>query len=315
MKRLKRAGGSRPFFVGGGSTGRLVTRTKLGRLYRADSVGWMASLPAGRARLIVADPPYSLGKADWDNFPSRRDYLEWTKEWVRQAHRLLTTDGTLYVCGYPEPLAQVAAEVAPLFASYRCLVWFYRNKASLADDWGRSHEGMLHLRKGRSMVFNTDQVRIPYNAHTLRYPEHPQAVTSQLGAGKRRARPWVPHPGGARPRDVLEVPTLCNGSAEKTFHPTQKPEEVIRRLVLASSHPGDLVIDPFGGSGTTYAVCEATERRWLGCERDASFCRLIASRLASPSLFRARQAAEPEQRRGERRDRLRERAGDRGLGA
>ncbi len=283
-------------------------RTRLGALYRADALEWLAALPPGRARLIVADPPYNIGKAGWDRFPST-DYLEWTSRWVSQACRALSADGTMYVCGFPEPLARIAAAVGPTFASWRLLVWYYRNKASVASDWGRSHEGLLHLRKGRGMVFNVDAVRVPYNRHTLTYPERPQAATSQFERGRRRtgARPrsWAPDPRGARPRDVLEIPTLCNGSAEKTSHPTQKPEELIRRLVLASSRPGDLVIDPFGGAGTTFVVCEAAGRRWLGCEREESYCRIVASRLAEPARYRARSADEPAAGRARRRARLR----------
>ena len=284
-----------------------VFNTTLGSLHHGDAVAWLASLPAGAARLVIADPPYDLGKADWDTFPSRAAYLDWIAEWIALAHRALSQDGTLYVCGFPEPLAAIAARCAPRFASHRILVWFYRNKASMHDDWGRSHESILHLRKGRTMLFNTDDVRVPYNDHTKRYPERPQAETSQYGGAQRADRPlWTPHPGGARPRDVLEVPTLCNGSAEKTEHPTQKPVELVRKLVLASSDPGDLVVDPFGGSGTTFAACEETDRRWLGCEQDASYCGLIARRLSRPDSFRSRKAHETPAQRSARRARLRE---------
>ncbi len=289
-------------------TRRAVITTPLGRLDRAEALEWMAARPAGCARLIVADPPYNLGKAHWDSLGSLAAYRAWSRRWITRARRLLTPDGTLYVCGYPEALACVAADVAPLFASFRMLVWYYRNKASTARDWGRAHEGVLHLRAGRSMVFNTDAVRLPYNRHTMKYPERPQAATSQFERGRRNVTDradWTPHPLGARPRDVLEIPTLCNGSAEKTEHPTQKPEELIRSLVLASSNPGDLVIDPFGGSGTTYLVCERSGRRWLGCEREAAYCRLAARRLSEPSRFAAGTASETPAGRARRRAALR----------
>jgi len=280
--------------------------TKVGSLHRDDALAWLGGLPADSVRLVIADPPYALGKAGWDTFPSREEYLDWCEAWIERARRVLLPDGTLYVCGFPEPLAAIAARNAPRFASHRILVWYYRNKASMRDDWGRSHESILHLRKGRTMVFNTDDVRVPYNRHTNRYPERPQAETSQYGGTQKAGQLWKPHPRGARPRDVLEVPTLCNGSREKTAHPTQKPEELIRKLVLASSNPGDLVADPFAGSGTTPAVCEETERPWLACEQDADYCALIAERLARPEQFRAMRAAESPERRTHRRARLRD---------
>lgn len=283
-------------------------RTTAGSLAKGDAIEWLGELPAGRARLVVADPPYNIGRAAWDRFATIEQYLDWSVRWVTQARRALAPDGTIYVCGYPEPLARIASVVSPMFHSSRWLVWYYRNKASMIDDWGRSHEAILHLRKDRNMTFHTDAVRVPYNSHTIRYPEHPQAVTSQFGPARNAGagRPaWRPNPGGARPRDVLEIPTLCNGNAERTGHPTQKPMELIRRLVLASSDQGDLVIDPFGGSGTTYAVCEETGRRWLGCERDEGYCRLIADRLSAPARFRAASASETPRDRARRRARLR----------
>ena len=86
---------------------------------------------------------------------------------------------------------------------------------------------------------------------------------------------------------------------------TQKPEELIRTLVLASSHPGDLVIDPFGGSGTTYVVCERSGRRWLGCEQDEAYCGIAARRLAEPARGTAASAQETPAARARRRAALR----------
>lgn len=90
---------------------------------------------------------------------------------------------------------------------------------------------------------------------------------------------WSPHPKGAKPRDVLEIPTTCNGMHEKTPHPTQKPEELLRKLVLASSQPDDLVLDPFLGSGTTAVVSEQLKRRWTGCDISPEYCQWAAKRI------------------------------------
>jgi site-specific DNA-methyltransferase (adenine-specific) len=107
---------------------------------------------------------------------------------------------------------------------------------------------------------------------------------------------WHPHPLGAKPRDVIEVPTLTNGMPEKTAHPTQKPLELVRRLVAAATSPGALVVDPFGGSGTTFVACEALGRRWLGCELDARYCDAIAERLAHSVSVPAVEHAEARRR-------------------
>ena len=240
-----------------------------GQLFQGDSVGWLKSLGANSVDLVFADPPYNIKKADWDDFETMHHYVEWSRQWIAEAERVLKPNGTLYVCGFSEIIAEVKVAVAPLFAGCRWLIWHYKNKANLGKDWGRSHESILHFRKGRQHTFNIDAVRIPYGAHTLKYPDHPQADSSQYGKGAKTERDdWTPHPLGAKAKDVIEIPTTCNGMGEKTPHPTQKPEELLRKLILASSNPGDLVLDPFSGSGTTPVVAEQLGRRWLGCDSD-----------------------------------------------
>ena len=252
---------------------------------------------------MVADPPYNLRKASWDCFASEEDYLAWTRRWVSAAHAALTPRGSLYLMGFSEVLARILVAVAEPWHSVRWLVWFYRNKANLRNDWGRSHEGILLLRKGKQFTFNTDPVRIPYNKHTTRYPERTQAKTSQYG-GERKER-WKPHPLGARPRDVLEIPVLCNGTKEKTLHPTQKPVQLIRRLVLASSNPGELVVDPFCGSGTTALVAETHARRWVTCELDAAYATAAKERIKDPEAHAGAQTRESEAKVAARRSKLR----------
>ncbi len=280
-------------------------RTSLGTLVHGCGVDWLERCPEASVELIVADPPYNLGKGDWDRFGSTAEYVAWSRRWIAAAHRALTPTGSLYVMGFSEVLAEVQVAVAAGWASVRWLIWFYRNKANLKDDWGRSHEALLLLRKGRRFTFNTDAVRTPYNAHTVRYPERTQAETSQYGGG--RAERWRPHPLGARPRDVLEIPVLANGTAEKTAHPTQKPVQLIRRLVLASSNEGDLVVDPFAGSGTTALVAEQQGRRWVACEADPGYVAIAARRLQDPDAFAGAQTRDSEASLASRRGRLRSR--------
>jgi site-specific DNA-methyltransferase (adenine-specific) len=254
---------------------------RFGKLFLGDSLDWMKSLEAETVDLIFADPPYNVKKADWDHFESHAQYVSWSHIWIAEAARLLKPTGTIYVCGYSEVLASLLVSVMPMFKGCRWIVWHYKNKANLGGDWGRSHESIIHLRKGKQQVFNIDAVRIPYGAHTLKYPDHPQAETSQYGRngnGKKREN-WKPHPLGAKPKDVFDIPTTCNGMGEKTPHPTQKPEELLRKLVLASSNPGDLVLDPFSGAGTTAVVAQQLGRRWLACDNNLQYNEWAIKRL------------------------------------
>jgi site-specific DNA-methyltransferase (adenine-specific) len=254
-----------------------------GEIWVGDAIAWLRALPSESVGLVFADPPYNLKKVEWDNFKSQEEYVNWTLRWVEQAARVLKPTGTLYICGFSEILADLKLPASRFFQGCRWIVWHYENKANLGNDWGRSHESILHFRKRKPFTFNTDYVRIPYGKHTMKYPDHPQADTSQYGKNGKNERNknnlWRPHPKGAKPRDVLEIPTTCNGMHEKTPHPTQKPEELLRRIVLASSNPGDLVIDPFLGSGTTVVVAEQLKRKWKGCDIYFEYCQWAVRRI------------------------------------
>lgn len=249
-----------------------------GKLFLGDSIKWLKTLEDNSVDLIFADPPYNIKKAEWDTFESQEAYIEWSMLWIIEAARILKSTGSLYICGFSEILADLKHPSSKYFKGCKWLVWHYKNKANLGNDWGRSHESILHLRKSKNFNMNIDYIRISYGSHTLKYPSHPQAETSQYGKGKERDN-WLPHPLGAKPKDVIEVPTTCNGMDEKTPHPTQKPEELIRKFIMASSKKGDLVIDPFSGSGTTIVAAEQLQRKWMGCDINLEYNQWAIERI------------------------------------
>ena len=251
--------------------------TETGELWRADVLELLGNLADGSVDLVVTDPPYAIAKAEWDEFESLDAYVDWCDVWLAEVSRVLAPHGSAYVCGFSEILADVKVRSARRFASCRWLIWHYKNKANLGKDWGRSHESILHLRQEDARI-DVDAVRVPYNGHTTKYPARIQAVNSQYGGGKRRDR-WVPNPLGAKPRDVIEVPVICNGMSEKTPHATQKPEALIEKLIQASSVAGQLVVDPFVGSGTTAVVAARLGRRWIAGDADSRYVGLTRERL------------------------------------
>ena len=253
--------------------------TEFGKLFNIDAVAYMKTLKSGSVDLIFADPPYNINKAAWDTFASQKEYVEWSMSWIKEAHRVLSDRGSLYICGFSEILADLKWAASSLFKGCKWLVWFYRNKGNLGNDWGRSHESILHLRKSEKFIFNIDEVRIAYNSHTVKYPKRTQAETSQFSNGNKKEYTWEPNPLGAKPKDVLEIPTISNGSWEKTIHTTQKPVELLRKIILSSSNEDSIILDPFGGSGTTYAVAEAYKRKWLGTELELPYCEVIKERV------------------------------------
>jgi len=254
--------------------------TAYGKLYNYDVLEFLKHIESDSIDLVFADPPYNIKKAEWDTFSSQKAYVEWSMEWITEAHRVLKSTGSLYICGFSEILADIKWSAAHLFKGCKWLIWFYRNKANLGNDWGRSHESILHFRKSKTYIFNSDEVRIPYNQHTLKYPKRSQAESSQYSNGKKTDYLWEPNPIGAKPKDVLEIPTISNGAWEKYPHETQKPIELLRRIILSSSNPDSIILDPFGGSGSTYAVAEAYKRKWIGTELEIEYCKIIKERLS-----------------------------------
>lgn len=280
-------------------------KTELGELYNYNALKYLKQIETNSIDLIFADPPYNIKKAEWDTFSSQKEYVDWSMEWISEAHRVLTNKGSLFICGFSEILADIKWSASHLFRGCKWLVWFYRNKANLGSDWGRSHESILHFRKSKQFIFNTDEIRIPYNKHTLKYPKRPQAKSSQYSNGKNKEYIWQPNPLGAKPKDVLEIPTISNGSWEKYPHITQKPVELLRKIILSSSLQDSIILDPFGGSGTTYAVAEAYNRKWLGIELSSDYCKIIKSRLQDKDHISRISTAKDELNSSKRRKKLR----------
>ena len=278
-------------------------RFETGRVATADCVEWLASISTSSVDMVFADPPYNIGKAAWDSFASHDGYVEWCLLWIKQCARVLKPTGSLFVCGYTEIVAEIVNRASMDFSSVKWLIWFYKNKANLGRDWGRSHESVVHLRH-LGFRLDMDAARIPYGQHTLKYPSHPQALSSDFSRHSAK-HVWTPHPLGAKAKDVLEIPTISNGMAEKTPHPTQKPEELLRRLMAAASSAGDLVIDPFSGSGTTVVVAEQLERRWAGCDLNEQYNRWAAHRLDNVQIRSEGYWLGRDRRTAERRESIR----------
>ncbi len=279
--------------------------TALGKLFNIDAFDFLKSLDSESVDLIFADPPYNIKKAEWDTFSSQQEYVEWSLEWIKESERVLKKTGSLYICGFSEIIADIKWAASDLFSGAKWLVWYYRNKANLGKDWGRSHESIIHFRKSKNFTFNLDEVRIPYNEHTLKYPKRTQAKSSQYNNGSDKKYTWQPHPKGAKPKDVFEIPTLSNGSWERMDHPTQKPVELVKKFILGSTNEEELVIDPFGGSGTTYAVAEAYNRKWMGSEVSTDYCKLIKNRLTDSEHISRIRSGDDEKESKQRRLKLR----------
>lgn len=106
-----------------------------GELWLGDSIKWLKTLKPKSVDLIFADPPYNIKKADWDTFESQEEYIKWSIQWIEQAARVLKDTGTLYICGFSEILADLKHPASKYFKTCRWIVWHYKNKANLGNDW------------------------------------------------------------------------------------------------------------------------------------------------------------------------------------
>lgn len=217
----------------------------------------------GTADLVIADPPYNLGKNYGNGSDSllRNEYLDFTRDWLTESVRVLKPTGSLYVVmgfRFISHLFLIMEDEFQLhFNSW--ISWFYTQGMGKTKGFSPRHDDILFFTKSDKFTFNLDEIRVPQKFYRSRNNMR-----------------------GANPGDVWEFSHVhyCQGS--RTAHPTQKPEGLIERMVLASSNPGELIVDPFAGSGTTLRVSQQLDRRCLGIELSDVYVSLIKRRLAEP---------------------------------
>ena len=261
-----------------------------------DCVEEMNNLPEEIARLVIADPPYYnvLVNEDWDTaWKSEEEYLSWTLEWMQSATRVLKPGGLLYCFGQvgkrEHVMLHLMSQAAQQLTFHDLVIWDravgYNDRR---DSFTPAYEMLLVLRKEGEVYFDKDAVRESYDQSTIaqymkdkRYKDV-DARREHLQKGKYATNLW-------------RIPSLKGSSKEKVGHPSQKPEALIERIVLSSSKPDDLVIDPFMGSGTTAIVAQKLGRQWLGYEILPEYIELANRRLQkSHNLFSSQMATADE---------------------
>lgn len=233
------------------------------RLILGDCTKELKSIESNSVDLIVADPPYNVGK-DYGNKSDKQefdDYLEFSKEWLKECHRILKPTGTIYVFigfRFISYLYQIMEKDLNMnFINW--ISWHYTQGIGKTKGFSPRHDDILMFSKTTKYKFNLDNIRIPQKFYRK-----------------------VNNMRGANPGDVWEVSHIHYCQKGRQEHPTQKPEAIIERMVLASSDEGDLVVDPFSGSGTTMRVCQQLNREGLGIEQNQDYILQSQERLNSP---------------------------------
>jgi site-specific DNA-methyltransferase (adenine-specific) len=229
--------------------------------------------------LIFADPPYNLSgtalswkgnttggdwfkvNEKWDRMPAAK-YFEFTRAWIQASYRVLKSTGSLYVSCSHHNLGEVMVAMKEAdFKINNIITWQKTNAMPNMTKrvYTHSTEFVVFGVKGKGWTFNYD-------------------VLKEINPDKQKD-------GSLKQmRDVWQLPLVqgkerIRGKDNRAIHPTQKPEELLRRIILASSNRGDVVLDPFVGSGTTTAVAKRLGRKWVGIEKDRTYFKVSEKRM------------------------------------
>ncbi|HEX2910025.1 MAG TPA: DNA methyltransferase [Chloroflexia bacterium] len=260
------------------------------RLILGDCVSGLAQLPAQWADLIIADPPYNLTKTYGQGVFARRnleEYRAWTEQWVAAAARALKPAGSIYVCIDWESSGLLQQVLAKHFIIKNRITWKRDKGRGATANWKNNMEDIWFAVVSETYTFNLDAVKV-------RKP-----IIAPYRDSTGRPKDWIEQQDGERyrmthPSNIWTDLTVPFWSMpENTPHPTQKPEKLIERLLLASSNPGNLVLDPFMGSGTTASVARRLGRDYIGFELDEWYYKLTLKRLDTQVLpkYRAQSQA------------------------
>jgi len=246
----------------------------LDQIVMGDCIAAMRALPAKSVDMVFADPPYNLQLGgelfrpdgshvdavtdDWDKFDTFAAYDAFTRAWLAEAHRILKDDGTIWVIGSYHNIFRVGAAVQDLgYWILNDIVWRKANPMPnfRGTRFTNAHETLIWASKG-------EKAKYTFNYRSMK------TLNDEL---QMRSDWEFPICGGQE--------RLKKGGVK--VHPTQKPEALIYRILLACTKPGDVVLDPFFGTGTTGAVAKRLGRRWIGIERELAYIDAAAERIAA----------------------------------
>ena len=244
-------------------------------IIQGDCIAEMAQLPSKSVDMIFADPPYNLQLGgdlfrpegsrvdavddDWDKFDSLAAYDEFTRDWLHEARRILKDDGTIWVIGSYHNIYRVGALLQDAeFWILNDIVWRKSNPMPnfRGTRFTNAHETLIWCAKD-------EKARYTFNYRAMK------ALNDDL---QMRSDWLLPICAGAE---------RVKGEDGAKAHPTQKPEALLYRILLACTKPGDVVLDPFFGTGTTGAVARRLGRRWIGIEREPTYAKVARERIDS----------------------------------
>jgi site-specific DNA-methyltransferase (adenine-specific) len=273
----------------------------IGRIVTGDCLAAMAGWPDGCLDLVFADPPYNIGFT-YDRYDDNRsgdDYVQWTQDWVSQCARLLSPTGSIFVLIGDEYAAETRLHLKSLekdgrLAFRNWIVWHYTFGQNCKAKFNRSHAHLFYCVGSAALakwtvndppfVFNREAIAVP-SARQTTYGDARANPRGKLPDDTWYLRPQETESHGVEryfraEEDTWYLSRVCGTFKERLgWHPCQLPEAMLERIVKLASNKGDVVFDPFVGSGTTLAVAARLGRRWLGCELSAAYARRARQRV------------------------------------
>ncbi len=238
----------------------------LNKIICGDCIETLGKIAQPFVDLIFADPPFNIGyKYDkYHDKVERNNYIAWTKDWIAACKKVLKPAGSFYIAigdDYAANVKVIADELGLVMRNW--IIWHYTFGQQTKDKFARSHTHIFYfVNDSKNFAFNDFAVRVPSDR--------------QLIYADKRA-----NPAGKIPDDVWEDPRVCGTFKERTgWHPCQMPEQLLMRIIAASSNAGDCVLDPFVGSGTTAAAAKKLHRNYVGIEISADYVKKANQRLA-----------------------------------
>ena len=255
-------------------------------IIHGDTIKILPTLDSDSAQIIIADPPYNIGK-DFGNNSDKQpmdEYLLWCEQWIQECLRILKPNGTMFIYGFSEILALILSKV-PHTINRRWIVWHYTNKnVPSLNFWQRSHESVIVLWKS-DKVFHRDDIREAYTEGFLNGAagKERKATKGRFSNGDKKTT-YTAHANGALPRDVIKIPALAGGAGmnERVNHPTQKPLALCDKLIRSCKQADGYVLIPFAGSGSECVSAKNNGLPFIGIELNADYIVLINARLAEP---------------------------------
>ena len=254
----------------------IPTESWVDRILCADLFNILDDLPAMSADLIILDPPYNLSKTFGSvvfREKTRDDYAQWIESWLPRLLRTLKPTGSVYFCGDWRSSSAIDVACEKHLIVRNRITWEREKGRGAAANWKNASEDIWFFTASDDYCFDVESVKL--KRKVLAPYTHTDGQPKDWADGFRLTHPsnlWTD----------LTVPFWS--MPENTDHPTQKPEKLLAKLILASSRPGDLVLDPFLGSGTSTVVAKKLGRRFLGIEKEEEFALLALRRLELAEL-------------------------------